>query len=49
MLTVGVSKLVDPDWNLANPANDATALADLLRQDTGRLFGQDVLKALCRR
>ena len=38
VLTVGVAKLVNPDWNLANPANDATALADLLRQDKARLF-----------
>jgi uncharacterized caspase-like protein len=37
-LTVGVSKLANPDWNLANPANDATALADLLRQDRGHLY-----------
>src|SRR6185503_15889413 len=37
-LTVGVAKLVKPDWELANPANDATALADLLRQDKARLF-----------
>ena len=39
VLTVGVSKLANPDWNLANPANDATALADLLREDNGHLFG----------
>ncbi len=37
-LTVGVSKLANPDWNLANPANDATALGELMRQDRGHLF-----------
>jgi WD40 repeat protein len=38
VLTVGVSKLSNPAWNLANPANDASALADLLRQDKAHLF-----------
>jgi WD40 repeat protein len=38
ILTVGVSKLSNPAWNLANPANDATALAAVLRQDPGHLF-----------
>jgi len=45
-LTVGVGKLANPDWNLTNPANDANALADLLRQDTGRLFGGITVKSL---
>jgi WD40 repeat protein len=39
ILTVGVSKLANPDWNLANPANDAEALAALLQKDRGHLFG----------
>ncbi len=38
VLTVGVSKLVNPAWDLANPANDATALTGLLRQDKAHLF-----------
>ena len=38
ILTVGVSKLSNPAWDLANPANDATALASLLKQDPGHLF-----------
>jgi WD40 repeat protein len=46
VLTVGVSKLADPDWNLANPANDATALADLLGRDRGHLFLSIVAKTL---
>jgi WD40 repeat protein len=46
VLTVGVSKLADPDWNLANPANDATALADLLRQDQVHLFAEVIPKTL---
>jgi uncharacterized caspase-like protein len=46
VLTVGVSKLADPDWNLANPANDASALADLLRQDRGHLFASVIPRTL---
>jgi hypothetical protein len=46
VLTVGVSKLPDPAWNLANPANDATALAELLQQDQGKLFSQVTTKAM---
>jgi hypothetical protein len=46
VLTVGVAKLVNPDWNLANPANDATALADLLRQDKAHLFGAIAARTL---
>ena len=38
VLTVGVSKLANPAWNLANPANDATALANLLRADPRHMF-----------
>ncbi len=38
VLTVGVGEYVSPIPRLANPANDARALADLLRQDKGRLF-----------
>jgi hypothetical protein len=45
-LTVGVSKLANPEWNLANPANDATALTELLRQDRGRLFASTTTKSL---
>jgi uncharacterized caspase-like protein len=45
-LTIGVSKLANPEWNLANPANDATALADLLRQDRGHLFAGITATAL---
>jgi uncharacterized caspase-like protein len=46
VLTVGVSKLANPAWNLANPANDATALADLLGHDRGHLFAAIDVKAL---
>jgi WD40 repeat protein len=46
VLTVGVAKLVNPDWNLANPGNDATALADLLRQDKAHLFAGIIAKTL---
>jgi WD40 repeat protein/uncharacterized caspase-like protein len=46
VLTVGVSKLADPDWDLVNPANDATALADLLRQDKAHLFAGITAKVL---
>ncbi len=46
VLAVGVSKLADPDWNLANPANDANALAVLLRQDRGHLFTGTTVTAL---
>src|SRR5262249_12570099 len=46
VLTVGVSKLADPSWNLANPANDATALAELLGQDRAKLFAGVVVKTL---
>ena len=46
VLAVGVSKLANPDWNLANPANDATALVDLLQQDRGHLFAGITAKAL---
>jgi WD40 repeat protein/uncharacterized caspase-like protein len=46
VLTVGVSKLVDPNWNLANPANDANALADLLQRDRAHLFGGITATAL---
>ena len=46
VLTVGVAKLVNPDWNLANPANDATALAELLRQDKARLFAEITVRTL---
>jgi WD40 repeat protein len=46
VLTVGVSKLANPDWNLANPANDATALADLLQRDRGHLFTAIEAKSL---
>ncbi len=45
-LAVGVSKLANPEWNLANPANDATALTDLIRQDRGHLFAGVTAKAL---
>ena len=45
-LTVGVSKLPDPDWNLANPANDANALAELLQRDRGHLFAGITATAL---
>jgi uncharacterized caspase-like protein len=46
ILAVGVSKLTNPDWNLANPANDATALTEVLRQDRGHLFSGVVPKLL---
>ena len=46
VLTVGVSKLANPAWDLANPANDATALADLLRQDKAHLFSAVNVKTL---
>ncbi|HEX3996161.1 MAG TPA: caspase family protein, partial [Acetobacteraceae bacterium] len=46
VLTVGVSKLSNAAWDLANPANDAKALADLLRQDKARLFGAVSVKTL---
>jgi len=46
VLTVGVGKLVNPAWNLANPANDASALLDLLRQDRGHLYTEISAKAL---
>ncbi len=46
VLTVGVSKLANAAWDLANPANDATALADLLRQDKAHLFGGVSAKTL---
>jgi WD40 repeat protein len=46
VLTVGVSKLANPAWDLANPANDATALADLLGQDKGHLFAGVSAKTL---
>ncbi len=46
VLTVGVSKLVNPAWDLANPANDAAALADLLRQDKAHLFASVNAKTL---
>jgi WD40 repeat protein len=46
VLTVGVAKLANPDWNLVNPANDATALADLLRQDKAHLFAAINVKTL---
>ncbi|MSP00497.1 MAG: hypothetical protein EXR07_05520 [Acetobacteraceae bacterium] len=38
VLTVGVGVYPAPIPRLANPANDARALADVLRQDKGRLF-----------
>ena len=46
VLTVGVSKLANSAWDLANPANDATALADVLRQDKAHLFAGVSAKTL---
>jgi hypothetical protein len=46
VLTVGVSKLANAAWDLANPANDATALADVLRQDKAHLFAGVSAKTL---
>ena len=46
VLTVGVGEYPAPIPRLANPANDARALADLLRQDRGRLFAETNVRAL---
>ena len=46
VLAVGVGEYIGPIPRLANPANDARALADLLRQDKGRLFSSLEVTAL---